>query len=282
MSRISYLNGEFLPHEKCFVHIEDRGFQFADGAYEVTLFRNGKLVDGYAHIERFFRSLRELKIEHNFSADELRKLQFDLFAKNNLTDGTCYIQITRGATNRVPYFPKGLTPTISATVSPYKKVSDEEFARGFSFMTHDDIRWKRCDIKSIALFASSMINQKAKDNGFDDAILVRDGFVSEGSFANIFIVDENDTLITRPADGLILCGITRNRIIELAKKNGVKVEEKIFSVAEMMKAKEAFLTSSSLILRPVAKIDGKEIADGKNRKIATILNNAYVEFIATL
>jgi D-alanine transaminase len=279
MSRISYLNGEFLPHEKCLVHIEDRGFQFADGAYEVTLLRDGKLIDGDAHIERFFRSLRELKIEHNFTKDELRKLQFDLFAKNNLTSGTCYIQITRGATNRVPYFPKDLKPTISATVSPYKKVSQEEFARGFSFMTHDDIRWKRCDIKSVALFASSMINQKAKDHGFDDAILVRDGFVSEGSFANVFIVDANDTLITRPADNLILCGITRNRMIDLAKENSLKVAEKLFSVDEMLQAKEVFLTSSSLLIRPVSKIDGKLIADGKNRKIATILNDAYNQFV---
>ncbi len=280
MSRISYLNGEFLPHEKCFIHIEDRGFQFADGAYEVTLFRDGKLIDGDAHIERFFRSLHELKIEHNFSSKQLKEIQIELFAKNDLRDGTCYMQITRGATNRVPYFPKGLTPTISATVSPYKKVSEDEFLRGFSFMTHEDIRWKRCDIKSVALFASSMINQKAKDNGFDDAILVRDGFVTEGSFANVFIVDENENLITRPADNLILCGITRNRIIKLAQEKGIKVIEKNFLVEEMAEASEVFLTSSILILRPVREIDGKEIGDGKNRKIARILNDAYATFIA--
>jgi len=281
MTRISYINGEFLPHEKCFVHIEDRGFQFADGAYEVTLFRNGKLIDGEAHIERFWRSLRELKIEHNFSAADLHKIQLELFAKNNLTDGTCYIQITRGATNRVPYFPKNISPTICATVSPYKGVSAQEFVDGFSFMTHEDIRWKRCDIKSVALFASSMINQKAKDNGFNDAILVRDEVVTEGSFANIFIVDANETLITHPASSNILQGITRNRMIELAKKNGIKVVEKTFSVSEMMMASEVFLTSSSLILRPVREIDGKKISDGKNRKIATLLNNSYAQFIAS-
>jgi len=279
MTRISYLNGEFLPHEKCFVHIEDRGFQFADGAYEVTLFRGQKLIDGDAHIERFWRSLRELKIEHNFTADDLKKLQLELFAQNKMTDGTCYIQITRGVANRVPYFPK-TTPTICATVSPYKGVSSEEFVSGFSFMTHEDIRWKRCDIKSVALYASSMINQKAKDHGFNDAILVRDGVVTEGSFANIFIVDANENLITHPASSNILQGITRNRMIELAKKNGVKVFEKTFSVTEMMKASEVFLTSSSLILRPVREIDGKKISDGKNRKIAKILNESYADFIA--
>lgn len=279
MSRISYLNGQFLPHENCLVHIEDRGFQFADGVYEVTLFENQKLIDGDAHIERLFRSLREMKIEHNFSVEELKKIQLDLFAKNNFDAGTCYIQITRGATNRVPWMPKNLQPTISATVSPRKKVSAEEFARGFTFMTHEDIRWKRCDIKSVALFASSFINQKAKDSGFDDAILVRDGVVTEGSFANIFIVDANETLITKAPDNLILQGITRNRFIEIAKENGIKVEERNFSVDEMLNASEVFLTSSSLILRPASKINDREIGGGKKRKIATILNRAYEEFI---
>lgn len=280
MSRISFLNGEFLPHEKCLVHIEDRGFQFADAVYEVTLFENGKLIDGEAHLARLFRNLGELKIEHNLSADELTKMQLELFSQNKIESGTCYIQVSRGATNRVPYVPKNLPVTISATVSLRKKVSDEEFARGFSLMIHEDIRWKRCDIKTVGLLASSMINQKAKDSGFDDAIFVRDGVVTEGTFANAFIVDENDVIITKPADNLILCGITRNRLIELARQKNLKVVERNFSVAEMMQAKEVFLTSSSLIVRPISKIDGKIIADGKNRKIAKILNDAYNEFLA--
>ncbi len=281
MSRISYLNGEFLPHESCLVHIEDRGFQFADGAYEVTLFENGKLIDGDAHIERFFRSLRELKIEHNFSADELKKIQFELFSRNKMTAGTCYMQVTRGATNRVPWIPKNLKPTISATVSPRKKVSAEEFEKGFSLMTHEDIRWQRCDIKTVNLLASSMINQKAKDAGFDDAVFVRNGIVTEASFANAFIVDANDVLTTKAPDNLILCGITRNRLIKIAKEKGIKVAEKNFTLEEMMNAKEVFLTSSSLILRPIAQIDGQKVSEGKNRKIARILNDAYDQFVAS-
>jgi D-alanine transaminase len=279
MARISYLNGEFLEHDKCFIHIEDRGFQFADGAYEVTLFDNGKLVDGDFHIERFFRSLRELKIEHNFTADYLEELQLELFAQNNLDAGTCYIQITRGVAKRVPNFPKNINATISATISPRKKMSDEDFARGVSLMSHDDIRWQRCDIKSIALFASSMMNQKAKDEGFDDAVLVRDGFVTEGSFANIFIVDVDENLITHPVDNMILQGITRNRIIQIAQDKGINVEERKFTLDEMLRAKEVFLTSSSLLVRPASKVDGKLIDDGENRKIATILRDAYVEFV---
>jgi D-alanine transaminase len=281
MSRISYLNNQFLPHENCLIHIEDRGFQFADGVYEVTLFENGKLIDGEAHMERFFRSLREVKIEHNFSAEELKKIQLELFARNKMTNGTCYMQITRGQTNRIPYCPKNLTPTICATVSPRKKVSEEEFARGFSLMTHEDIRWKRCDIKTVGLLASALINQKAKDHGFDDAIFLRDGIVTEATYANAFIVDENDVIITKAPDNLILCGITRNRLLKIAAEKNIKIAERNFSLEEMMRAKEVFLTSSSLILRPISKIDGKLIAGGKNRKIARILNDAYGEFVSS-
>ncbi len=279
MSRISFLNGQFLPHENCLVHIEDRGFQFADGVYEVTLFKNGRLIDGDAHIERLFRSLGEMKIEHNFTKEYLTQLQFDLFAKNNMSEGTCYIQITRGMANRVPWMPKNLTPTISATVSLGKKMTEEEFEKGVSIMTHEDIRWKRCDIKSVALFASSFINQKAKDSGFDDVIFVRDGVVTEGSFANAFIVDANDVLITKAPDNLILQGITRNRMIAMAKEKGIKVEERNFSVAEMLAAKEVFLTSSSLILRAATKIDGKQIGDGKAGRISRILSEEYRKFV---
>lgn len=279
MTRISFVNGEYLPHEKCFVHIEDRGFQFADGAYEVTLFENGKLIDGDLHIERFFRSLREMKIEHNFSADFLREMQLQLFAKNNLDFATCYMQITRGFANRVPYLPKDMQATISATVSPGKKMPASDFERGFSFMTHEDIRWKRCDIKSVALFAASMINQEAKNQGFDDAIFLRDGVVTEGSFANLFMV-KNNVLITHPADNFILCGITRNRFIKLAATQGIKCEERKFTLDELLDADEVFLTSSSLILRPAREINGKMIGEnGKNRQMATLLNKLYGEFL---
>ena len=190
MTRISYLNGEFLPHENCFVHIEDRGFQFADGAYEVTLFENGNLVDGDLHLQRLMRSLGELNIEHNFTLEELKKTQLELFSKNNFaTSAFCYLQITRGVANRIPWCPKGLKNTIIATVSAKKIISPEEFAKGYTAMTHDDIRWHRCDIKTVNLLASTLVNQKAKDAGFDDAIFVRDGIVTEATYANVFIVE---------------------------------------------------------------------------------------------
>ena len=277
-NRISFLNGEFLPHEKCFVHIEDRGFQFADGIYEVTLLKNGKLIDGEGHLDRLFRSLDKVNIEHLFSKAEIAKMMLKLFAKNNLSDGFCYIQITRGVHNRIPSCPKNLTPTIIATVAEGKKMSEEEFVNGFRVMTHEDIRWKRCDIKTVGLLASTLINQKAKDAGVDDAIFIRDGVATEATYANAFIVDNAGTIITKNPDNLILCGITRNRLIELAKKDGLKVEERGFSVAEMLEAKEVFLTSTTLILRPVVEIDGKVIGSGKAGEVATKLRRLYQEF----
>ncbi len=278
-TRISYLNGEFLPHEKCFIHIEDRGFQFADGAYEVTLFTNNKLIDGDAHLERFFRSLNELKITHNFSKEDLIKIQLELFSRNNMKEGACYLNVTRGQHARIPSCPKEVKPTINATVSPQKKVSAEEFEQGFTIMTHEDIRWTRCDIKTVSLLASTLINQKAKNLGFNDAIFIRDGIVTEATFANAFIVDKNNNLITKDADNLILCGITRNRLIDLAKKNNIKVEERKFGITELMSAQEVFLSSSSLIIRPVVKIDEKKIGEGKPGRITRILSEAYKEFI---
>ena len=286
MSRISYLNGEFLPHEKCFVHIEDRGFQFADGAYEVTLFENGKLVDGDLHLQRLMRSLNELNIEHNFTLEELTKIQLELFSKNNFSTSVfCYLQITRGVANRMPSCPKGLKNTIVATVAPKKIISTEEFENGFKVMTHDDIRWHRCDIKTVNLLASTLVNQKAKDAGFDDAIFVRDGVVTEATYANVFIVDDKKNLITHPANNHILQGITRNRLIKIAQKNNINVIEKTFGIEEMMKSCEVFLTSSTLIIRPVFQINGQEILGKKNASnpsFSKSLSDYYKEFILSL
>lgn len=279
MSRISYLNGKFIPHENCLIHIEDRGFQFADGVYEVTLFKNGKLVDGDLHLDRLFRSLESLKINHNFVKEELVKMQFELFKQNNMDEGTCYINITRGNHNRIPQVPKDISPTINATVSPQKKVSKEEFEKGFSVMVQEDLRWMRCDIKSTSLIASSLANQKAKDNGFNDAIFIRNNIVTESSFANAFIVDQNDKLITKKADNLILCGITRNRLISLAKDHNIEVEERDFGLEELLSAKEIFLTSSSLIIRPIVRVDDSIIADGKAGKITRTLSELYQDFL---
>jgi len=282
MSKISFLNGEFLPHEKCLVSIEDRGFQFADGAYEVTLFENNKLIDGNNHLLRMMRSLKELNIYHNFTIDYLSKIQLELFQKNNISSNhTCYIQITRGNHTRIPSCPKNIVPTICATIAPRKNFSDEEFFLGIKVMTHDDIRWQRCDIKTVNLLASTLINQIAKDRGFDDAIYIRNNMITEATYANIFIVDNQNNLITPPASNNILCGITRNRLIEIAKDKNLNVIEKNFGTDELFSSQEAFLSSSSLIIRPINQIDNKIIKNKYDENsIAFKLKTEYLKFIS--
>ncbi|MFT6106336.1 MAG: D-alanine transaminase [Rickettsiales bacterium] len=276
MIRVSFVNGEFQPHDQCFVHIEDRGFQFADGIYEVILLKNNKLIDVNWHLDRLFYSLGELNIKIEKSRNEITKIILDLFLKNNLNEGSIYLQITRGKSPRQQGFPKNYPPTIVATVLPLKNADS---SIGLKVITHQDLRWNRCDIKSIGLAASSMIRQKAFDQNSDDAILIRDGFVTEATFANVFIVDENGFLITRDVDNLVLNGITKKRIIQLAQENGIGVVERKFTLEELLKAKEVFLTSSTLFIRSVIKIDDKIINNEKIGETTQSLSSLYQEFI---
>lgn len=273
--RISYLNGQFLPHDKCLIHIEDRGFQFADGVYEVTLFCNNQLIDGDLHIDRLFRSLKELAIVHDFKADDIKQIQLQLFAKNNIDKGFCYLNITRGNHSRVQNQPVA-TPTINASVKPVK---DEELAT-IKIMSVEDIRWLRCDIKSVALSAASMLKQRAIDNGFDDVVMIRNDIITEASFANIFMVDNKGNIITKKCDNLILCGITRNRIIKLAQSRDIKVLQQDFTISQLKEAQEVFLTSSTLLVRAVTQIDNQIINNGKIGKITKDLFNDYKNFIS--
>jgi len=281
MAKISYLNGQFLQHDQCFVHIEDRGFQFADGAYEVTLFKNNKLIDGTNHLNRLMRNLEQLNIEHNFTIENLLQIQLQLFKQNNLDTGISYLQITRGSANaRLPSCPKNLQPTITANVSVSKNINEQEFANGFRVITHPDIRWLRCDIKTINLLASTLVNQKAKDEGFDDAIFIRNNIVTEATYANVFIVNQQQQILTHPANNHILSGITRNRLIQIAISQGIDVKETQFTFADLLLAKEVFLTSSSLIIRPVYAVNEFFIdSASRNFTIAKILRDRYQDFI---
>ncbi len=276
MERISFINGQFLPHSKCFVHIEDRGFQFADGIYEVILLKNNKLIDLDWHLDRLYRSLEGFSIKISQDRNYFEKMILELFAKNNLSEGSVYLQITRGVAARWQGFPEESTPTIVATVSPLRTNAVMD---GLSVITHEDIRWQRCDIKSVSLIASSIIKQKSLDQGCNDAILIRDGFITEATFANVFIVDKDETLITRNADNFVLCGITKERLVQLAKDNGIKVVERKFDKQELFAASEVFLTSTTLLVRPISKIDGQMIGDGKTGKISQKLLNLYQNFI---
>ena len=279
MTRISFLNDQFLPHDQAYVHIEDRGFQLADGIYEVILFRNNKLIDLEPHLDRLNNSAKAIELKFNKSKEELTDLILKLFESNNLTDGFVYLQITRGSSPRNQAFPKEYKASIIATVSPNKEVKEKDTKNGLSAITYPDIRWGRCDIKSISLLAGTLAKQKATTQNATEAILIRDEFVTEGSFSNVFIVDDSDKLITRNVDNHILCGITRNRVISLAKENNIEVLEKKFSKEELLTAKEVFVTSSTLLVRPISKIDSQIIGDGKCGPITTKLMELYKSFI---
>lgn len=279
MSRISYLNNKFLPHQDCLVHIEDRAFQFGDGVYEVILFENNKLIDFSGHYQRLNRSLKELKINFTISYDDLENIILELFKKNNLQTGSSYIQVSRGVTPRIQSFPPQTTsPTFSINVSPKRQFSQSDFNQGISVMTHQDIRWQRCDIKSLNLLAPSMLNQKAKDLGFDDVIMIRDNFITEASFANVFIINNNNQLQTTTADNHILRGITRDRIIKIAKDLKLEVIEQKFSPQQLENSQEIFLTSSTLKVRPVTKVNNKIITNSAG-KITSKIAKAYQDFI---
>ncbi|MDA0902112.1 MAG: D-amino-acid transaminase [Proteobacteria bacterium] len=280
MTRISYLNGKFLPHDQAFVHIEDRGFQLSDGIYEVVLFKNNRLIDADWHFERLQRSAAAIELRLDKSKTEINEIFLRLFKENKLTDGFVYLQITRGSSPRNQAFPKEYTPSIIATVSPSKYAKQEEIKAGFSAITYPDIRWGRCDIKSISLLAGTLAKQKAATQNACEAILIKDGFVTEGSFSNAFIVDEKGVLITRNADSNILSGITRNRIIAIAKENGIEVIERKFSEKELFQAAEVFVTSSTLLIRPISKIDNKTIGNGKCGAVTAKITKLYDAFIA--
>ena len=276
---IIYLNEEFKKYEEALIHIEDRGMEFADGVYEVILFKSNKLNDSKNHIQRLFRSLDALDIKINLTLEEIEEIIIKLFAKNNQKDGSVYLQITRGFSKRTQIIEKNIKPTIFAKInSLIGNIS--KIPNPISVITTEDIRWKRCDIKSIALIAGSMAKQKALDLGCNDAIFIKDSMVMEASFANIFMVDHNDNLITRFTDNAILAGITRKRIINLAKENKITVIEKAFSYSELLNAKEVFVTSSTLLVRPVNKIDEKIIFDGEVGVITKKLHELYQEFIS--
>lgn len=278
--QISYLNGKFLPHDQCLIHIEDRGFQFADGVYEVTLFNNGQLIDNQNHLERLMRSLHELNIKHDFNYQNLTELQLELFAKNNISEsGYCYLNITRGQADRIGNQPQNISPTINAFVRKIQNPLTITNLEPIKVIIHDDIRWLRCDIKSVGLCASSMVRQKAIDLGFDDAIMARNQIITESTYANVFIVDQQDNLITTPASNKILRGITRDRLIKIARFNKINIIEKEFNIDDLLKAKEVFLTSSTLLIRAVIQIEKTLINNGKIGEIAKKLQQEYIKFI---
>jgi len=279
MARYAYVNGRYVDHRQARVHIEDRGYQLADGVYEVVGVSDGRLIDEAPHIDRLDRSLRELRIAWPVSRAALSYIVRELMRRNRLRDGLVYIQVTRGVARRDHAFPT--TPIKPALVLTTKntKRAEADPGPGIAVKSQPDIRWERCDIKTVALLPNVLAKQAAREVGAYEAWLVdRDGRVTEGASTNAWIVTHDDELVTRQTDTGILAGITRLTLKSLAKDLQLKVVERPFTLAEAKRAKEAFISSATSFVTPVVKIDGEPVGDGKVGPTARRLREEYVRF----
>jgi D-alanine transaminase len=279
MARYAYVNGRYVEHREASVHIEDRGYQLADGVYEVVGVRDGKLIDEGPHIDRLDRSLKELRIGWPVSRSTLGFIIRELMRRNRLRDGLVYMQVTRGVARRDHAFPtKAVKPALVLTTKATKHV-EADAGPGIAVKSMPDIRWERCDIKTVALLPNVLAKQAARESGAYEAWLVDDsGCVTEGASTNAWIVTGDGELITRQADNGILAGITRSTLKRLADDLQLKLVERPFSLAEAKKAREAFITSATSFVTPVVKIDGEKVGDGKVGATARRLREEYVRF----
>jgi D-alanine transaminase len=277
MSRTVYVNGTYLPEEQATVSIFDRGFLFADGVYEVTSVLGGKLLDFAGHAKRLQRSLDELGLTSPVTTDELLAIHRELVAVNNIDEGLVYLQITRGAADRDFVYPKDATPTIVLFTQAKSALADSPVAKtGLKVITIEDQRWGRRDIKTVQLLYPSMGKMMAKAAGADDAWMVQDGHVTEGTSNNAYMVRGN-TIVTRHLGTEILHGITRAAVLRFAAEAQMKVEERPFTVEEAQAADEAFITSASSFVMPVVEIDGTAIGTGMPGPVASRLREIYLE-----
>ena len=281
MSRISYVNGRYVPHEQAAIHIDDRGYQFGDGIYEVVYIIDGHLADEDPHLDRLERSLSEVKIPMPMSRDALKMIMARVIRLNQVRTGLVYVQITRGVAKRDHKWTKALVPALVVTAkNTVPHVSSEPTMQ--KAITLDDQRWDRRDIKTIQLLPNCLAKQQAFEQGAYEAVMLdKDGTVTEGSSSNVWIVTEDNEIITRPATEKILNGITRRSVLKVAEELQMKVVERPFSLAEMYAAKEVFLTSASSHVTPLAMIDDKTIHNGDIGAVAKRLRKRYIDHVVT-
>lgn len=280
MSRIAFVNGQYVRHAEAAVHIEDRGFQFADGVYEVCEVRGGFIVDLTRHLDRLERSLRELRMASPMSRAALKLVICEVLRRNRVRNGLFYLQVTRGVARRDHYFPTEPTPpTIAITArsvdpAPMRR----KYETGIKVITVPENRWDRVDIKTVGLLPNVLAKQQAKDGGAQDAVFVdAAGKVKEAASSNVWIVSGDGILVTRPADHGILRGITRTTLLDVAAHLGLPVEEREFSMDEMMAAREMFLTSATGICVPVVEVDGRPIANGHPGNVSAAVRAAFFD-----
>ncbi len=279
MSRYVYVNGLHLPYAQAQVHAEDRGFQFGDAVYEVCEVNGGRLIDETRHLDRLDRSLRELRIAAPMGRPAWNRVLRETIRRNRLIDGSVYIQVSRGSRPRdfllAP--PERASPTCIVVARSGNPANlDARAAEGIGVKTVPDNRWDRCDIKTVMLLPASLAKQAAHAEGAKEAWFVdATGRVTEGASSNAWIVDREGRLITRPAGNEILCGVTRNTLIDLIAREGLLLEERAFTVVEAKAAREAFITSAGNTVMPVVRIDGHQIGNGAPGLLSLRLRSAF-------
>lgn len=277
MSRIAYVNGRYLPRAQAAVSIEDRGFQFADGVYEVCEVRAGRIIDERRHMARLDRSLSELRIARPMSPAALAVVMRETLLRNRVRDGIVYVEITRGAARRDFPFPPGIRPSLIVTARSNDLARIEQLAaEGVAVVTVPDIRWGRVDIKSVALLPNVLAKQAAREQGAREAWLVdTQGRVTEGASSNAWIVARDGKVVTHPLGQDILPGITRSVVLDVIKAQGLAFEERAFTLEEAYAAREAFITSASQIVIPVVAINGRPVGNGAPGLIAAALRRDF-------
>lgn len=277
MPAIAYVNGKFSPLADAVVSVEDRGFQLGDGIYDVLRTYHGRLHAVEEHMRRLFRSLDSIELKPSFTAAELEKTMCEAVQRAGFDESLLYLQVTRGATKRAKEFPRDTPPTVVMTVRELPPVAPALRERGVAIMTADDIRWQRCDIKTICLLPNVLTSQRARAAGCFEALFVeKDGTVNECVSANIFIVKDG-TVVTPPLSTRILSGITREEVVPLARRHGVPMDERRITLDELLAADEAFLTSTTAEILPVVKVNDRRIGTGQPGPITKRLHALYRE-----
>ncbi|WP_299130590.1 D-amino-acid transaminase [uncultured Amaricoccus sp.] len=276
MSRTVYVNGVYVPEEEARISVFDRGFLFADGVYEVTSVLGGKLIDFAGHVARLHRSLGELELTLPVTDAELLAIHRELVARDGVEEGMVYLQVTRGAADRDFAYPEAAVPSLVLFTQSKPLIDSASARNGIRVITVPDLRWARRDIKTVQLLAPSICKMMAKKAGKDDAWMVEDGFVTEGTSNNAYIVTTDGVIVTRQLGTEILHGITRAAVLRLAREAQMKVEERPFTVEETKAAAEAFFTSASAFVTPVIEIDGAAVGAGTPGPVATRLREIYI------
>ncbi|MGQ0766862.1 MAG: aminotransferase class IV [Gemmatimonadota bacterium] len=280
---VVYLNGQFLPRERAMLPVDDRGFIFGDGIYEVTRAVGGGLFESARHLRRLERGLREMRLEPSQTTTEIEALSLKLLAENGVTDGegTVYLQITRGAAPRTHHFPPAGTPCTLFMSAQRFVVPNDKRATGIDVVTYPDIRWSRCDIKTVNLIPAVLARQHAVDHGAFESIFVRGSALTEGSHTNCFAVIDGE-LRTYPASNYILGGVTRDVVLELARAQALVINETPVHLHDVAHLDEFFLTGTTTDVMPVRSIDGRLVGDGNPGRVTMGLYEALAERIHSL